>query len=87
MGYRFSLESANTVEDIGFPVHQHLSAGLKLLLFEPVAGVKPVFQASRGCFTIRCVHEIIECFLQGIGLHEPVREAEHDVHSGAILVG
>ena len=26
-------------------------------------------------------------FLEGVGLQKPVREAEHDVHSGAILIG
>ena len=75
------------IQDIRFPVYQHLATGFELGDFEPVAGIQPVFQAFRGRSAVRGIHEIVEGLFQCVGLHESVGETKHDVHGGAILVG
>ena len=44
-------------------------------------------QKSRRRRAVGGIHEVVEGFLEGVGLQKPVREAEHDVHSGAALIG
>ena len=87
LGKPIGQAKIESVEYVGSPVDQRLAAGFEFGEVEPVAGVEPEVQALGSGQAIRGVHEVVEGFLEGVGLHKPVREAEHDVHGGAILVG
>ena len=76
-----------SVEYVGLPVDQRLAAGFEFGKFESVAGVEPEVETPQSGRAVGGIHEVVEGFLEGVGLQKPVREAEHDVHSGAILIG
>lgn len=75
------------VEDVGTPVDEHSAACLELRQLESVTGVEPGFETAGSSRTVGSIHEMVERFLECICLQEPVGEAEHDVHGGAILIG
>ena len=87
LGKPIGQAKIESVEYVGLPVDQRLAAGFEFGKFESVAGVEPEVETPQSGRAVGGIHEVVEGFLEGVGLQKPVREAEHDVHSGAILIG
>ena len=87
LGKPIGQAKIESVEYVGLPVEQRLAAGFEFGKFESVAGVEPEVETPQSGRAVGGIHEVVEGFLEGVGLQKPVREAEHDVHSGAILIG
>ena len=87
LGKPIGLAKIESVEYVGLPVDQRLAAGFEFGKIESVAGIEPEVETLQSGRAVGGVHEVVEGFLEGVGLQKFLREAEHDVHGGAIFLG
>ena len=87
LGKPIGQAKIESVEYVGLPFDQRLAAGFEFGKVESVAGVEPEVETPQSGRAVGGVHEVVEGFLEGVGLQKFLREAEHDVHNSAILVG
>ena len=72
LGKPIGQAKIESVEYVGLPVDQRLAAGFEFGKVESVAGIEPEVQASGSSWAVGGIHEVVEGFLEGVGLQKSV---------------